>query len=45
MRALFRYMSILQYENLVAVVDGPQSVRDEDARVSLLFEDAVDVLQ
>lgn len=45
MRALFRYMSILQYENLVAVVDGPESVRDEDASVSLLFEDAVDVLQ
>jgi hypothetical protein len=37
-------MSILEHQDLVTVVDRPQSVRDEHARTGLLFQDFVDVL-
>lgn len=38
-------MAILEHEDLVAVTDRPQPVRDEDAGSLLFFQNAVDVLQ
>lgn len=40
-----RHMTILQYEDLIAVVDRPETMRDKDAGALLLFQNAVDVLQ
>lgn len=40
-----RHVAVLQDENLVAVVDGPETVSDEDAGALFLLQDAVDVLQ
>ncbi len=45
MRAAFRHTAILEHDDLIAIVDGAQPVRDEDAGTGFVFEDAVDVLQ
>lgn len=45
MRAAFRHTAILEHDDLIAIVDGAQPVRDEDAGSRFIFEDAVDVLQ
>lgn len=45
MRARLGHASVLQHQDLVAVVDRPQPVRHEHARARLLLQDAVDVLQ
>lgn len=44
-RATFRDLAVFEDDDEVAVVDGAQSVGDEDGRALLVLEDAVDVLQ
>lgn len=45
MRTLLCYMPILQYKDLVAVIDSSQTVSDKDTGTILLFENALDILQ
>lgn len=45
MRTCLSHLAILQHQDLVAIVDGPQSMGNKDARASLLLQDTVDVLQ
>ena len=44
-RTRLSHLAILQHQDLVAIVDGPQSMGNKDARASLLLQDTVDVLQ
>jgi hypothetical protein len=44
-RPHLRHLSILEYQDLITIVDRPQPVRDKDARAALVFQNAVDVLQ
>ena len=44
-RTCLSHLAILQHQDLVAIVDGPQSMGNKDARAPLLLQDTVDVLQ
>lgn len=41
----FRHPTIVQDNDLIAVINGPQPMSDKNARPSLFFQDAVDVLK
>lgn len=44
-RPCLHYMAILQHQDLVAVIDSTQTMRNKHARAALILENAVDVLQ
>lgn len=45
MRSLLSHLPLLQYENLITVVNRPQTVGHEYARALLLLQHTIDVLQ
>lgn len=45
MRTSLSDMAIFEHQDLIAVVDRPQSVRNKHTRTSLLFQDLIDILQ
>lgn len=45
MRTALRHTTIFEYDDLIAVVYGPQPMSDKDARPSFFFQYAVDVLK
>lgn len=45
MRTALRHTTIFEHDDLIAVIDGPQSVSNKDTRPSLFFQYAIDILE
>ncbi len=45
MRTALGHMAVFEYDDLIAIVDGPQSVGNKDARPGVFFQYAVDILK